>query len=273
MTDYVEQLERTISSHSSLLIADMAISDAIEEAVNDYLNGDLNDRQIRFALERVAREHYRSNARAAQELVRDLTEQNQRWTPVPLEVSGEALRIAVKDIQRNLREFKDSDGGESARALLEFRVRLSAEYASQKGFSDGMELSYKAVEEQGKSVYKVWVATYHSGDTCTHCLKLHGQIARVGKEFIAPAGLNVYGTLHGPQAHISCRCTAVYFVAADKDKEKFETGEVNLPLPTPGSSPRMIGVDDVSLLPLKVFMAILKALMKAVASLRTAAGL
>jgi len=266
MQSFDAQIARIRREKATVLLSDVAAQEAVTDALERYLRGERNDRQVRFDLEKIIREAYRTSARAAMEVMRFQAERNRRWAPVPKDLVTPTMERLIADVRRNLRTFKESDREptDARRAIVRFR--LSATTAAQAGFSEGQRLSALELLAEGEQVRKFWGANFYGNEPCDRCVRLHG--VEVGLDDVFPTydSISTYGPLYGPPLHPNCRCDALYIVVQNGNRDDV----VDLGEPT---EPTMISSATIKRMPVNVFKAVIGALSRALALLRKAARL
>lgn len=266
MKSLAEQIQIVQQFKAATNLSDSAAYHLIDEAMENFLGGGRNGRQVRFDLEKIVRRAYRASARAAQDAARQQAGKGKRWAPVPPGLVTETLERLLKDVRRNLQEFKDSEQEEKDYRKAVLRFRLSATVAAQKGFSDGQYLSFRALLEDGVQSRKYWLANFVDNEPCTDCANLHGMEVEAMSEFPRPGNYPIYVDLYGPPLHPQCRCTALYVVVDDTNDQEF-------PDLGAAAQPKMMKSETIKNMPLAIFRAIIGAVTRALDLLRKAAGL
>ena len=245
-------------------LSDTAARELVVRAVENFLSGSRNSRQVRFDLEKIIRTAYRTSARAAMSAAREQAGKGKRWAPVSKDLTSETLDRLLQDVRRNLNEFKESDKGDTAYRRAVLRFQLSATVAAQKGFSDGQKISFDVLDQDGERVRKHWIANFDGHQPCDHCVSLHGLEVEAASEFPRPVGVSIYVDLYGPPLHPRCQCTALYVVSPDPS-ERLDVQEA--------TKPTMIDSQTIKNLPLSIFKAVIGAVTRALDLLRKAVGL
>lgn len=267
MRTFSEQIARIRLKKAETLLGDVAAQEMVTHALEQYILGKRNDRQIRFDLEKIVRDAYRESARGAQDAARYQAGLGLRWAPVTKLLVTPTLRRLISDVRRNLAEFKESDRDESAFRKAVLRFRLSATTAAQAGFSDGQQIAFTDIRDSGTEVRKMWAANWdHGNQPCTRCVDLHGVEVGLDEQFPVPGGGETYTALYAPPLHPLCRCDGIYLVVENGNRDdKVDLGDP--------SEPKMIDSTTIKNMPLSVFRAVIGALGRALDLLRKAVGL
>lgn len=266
MKSLAEQMRIVQQYKDAATLSDTVARDLIEEAMENFLSGARNNRQVRFDLENIVRQAYRASARAAQDAAREQADQKKRWAPVPHGLTSETLTALLNDVRRNLQAFKDSEQDEKDYRRAVLRFRLSATVAAQKGFSDGQRIAFSDLIGQGTRVRKFWLANLVDNEPCNHCINLHGMEVDPLEQFPHPGDMKVYIDLYAPPLHPQCRCTALYLAVGNGNWDE----EPDFVSPQP---PRMMKSETIKKMPLGIFRAIIGAVTRALDLLRKAARL
>jgi hypothetical protein len=267
MRSFNEQISRIRQQKAKVLLSDIAAQELVTETMERYLKGERNDRQVRFDLENIIRDAYRQSARGAQEAARFQVGRGRKWAPVPKDITTDTLRRLLEDVRRNLREFKESEATERDVRRAVLRFRLSAGHAAQAGFSDGQQIAFTDLVNDGVEVRKFWGANFDHGNApCNDCINLHGVEVAIDAEFPTFGRISTYGPLYAPPLHPQCRCDGIYVVVENGNRDD----AVLLGEP---EEPKMIDSEFIRNMPVAIFKAIIGALARALDLLRKAAGL
>ncbi len=265
MTGFREQLQAARQAHDAASNLDAAAQKKILEAFDAWDSGDHSAQSVRWQLEAIIRSAYRASAAVA-------AEQYSResgipgWKPTEV-FNTQYLQNLLKDVRRNLREYKASDKGEVARRRAVFRMQLSAQVAAQRGFTDATNQSAQELKDFGFQLRKVWLANFAGNTPCEHCRELHGTEVGMNEDFpIGAADLKVYGDLSGPPRHPNCRCYVVILTVS------LENAMEALDIQNPGPAPKAMTTDDVKKMPDKIFAAVVKTLRKVIAFVKGSHG-
>lgn len=222
----------------------------ISRIFDSWSRGELNAQTVRYRLEGVVRSAYRASAGVA----RGVSQQN---SGIPEWVSHEVfnteyLQDLLKDVRRNLRDYKSGDLTE-AQAIS--RMEHSAGVAAQRGYTDQIIASYTELEDFGFEVRKYWVANFVDNTPCPDCRRLHGTSVGLHESFRAESGESgVYRDLIGPPRHPRCQCSLHMFVVTLENA--FESPDFE----EPQDSPSIISTKDVKKMSKGIFAAVLASL-------------
>lgn len=237
----------------------------IEELFNDWDDGQITNRQIRFRLERVVRSSYRASGAIAREHARRASELPD-WVPADQTFITPYLDSLRADVRRNLREYGAVRARKSAtpeevdkarrRALL--RIKHSAGVATTRGYTDGLIEAYSELEDFGFRLRKVWLANFVNNTPCRYCRALHGSQVGLRETFrVQVRGgtrLAVYRDLQGPPRHPQCKCYIVILTIT------LENAFDRIDVDTPDDPEDESSASAVRNLPFSIFRAIIAAL-------------
>lgn len=227
----------------------------IVEAYADWDMGELDARTVRYRLESIIRQAYRVSASIA---IEHTARQSglPDWKPSGTVYRTDYLEALLKDVRRNLREYKVSDRDDAARRRHILRLQHSAGVAAQRGYTDALIESYAELETYGYQLRKVWLANFVNNTPCPSCSELHGKGVGLREEFKVKSSdsSKVYLNLQGPPRHPRCQCWLCILVIDLDNAEE----ELDVDKPTQGKT--TMTTDEVKSLPAKVFTAVVKSL-------------
>ncbi len=253
MASYGDQIAAARTAH----LAASSIEDQARiniQAAFDAWDGGLEDaRTVRHRLERIIRQAYRASATLAAQFTSTQSGLPE-WKPSGTVFTSEYLSSLIKDVQRNLREFKASprDDPDYRRHIL--RLQHAAGVAAQRGYTDALIESYAELEAMGYTLQKVWLANFVNNNPCETCRALHGTSVGLRDEFKVKASdsAKVYLNLQGPPRHPRCRCYLCIIVT-----DLTNVGEeLDVDDPTPAAPFPHMTTDDVKKMPKKLFAAL-----------------
>lgn len=266
MPSFWAQFEAARKTNLSVRALEETSRRRIDQIFSEWSGGGHSDQSVRWALERVVRDSYRSSAAMA---LAHLSAQAgvPRWKP--RRMTAEALRSAyleglLADVRRNLREYKASDHGDTARRRAVSRIEHSAGVASSRGFTDAMVRGARELaEDHGFLVRKVWKANFVDHVPCELCAELDGNSVPLGKEFPTDNRLKVYGDLIGPPRHPRCQCWLVILIEGLENLDDDPTGT------SENEEPTSMTTDEIKNLPAPFFLRVVRWLRTLVRSLRS----
>ena len=263
MSSFGEQLRAAQAAHLAASALESSVRQQISNTFDEWDQGKLNAQTVRYRLESIVRTAYRSSAAvAAAHTAREAGIPG--WTPVSEIFSTEYLAALLKDLRRNLRDYKASAKEETDRRRAVLRIQHGAGVAAQRGYTDALIASYSELEGFGYVLRKVWMANFVNNVPCDHCRALHGTEVGLHEEFPAPTlrKLKIYHNLIGPPRHPRCRCyLAILIVSLENAFEKLD-----IQRPTP--APQTMSTDEVKRMPGGVFKAVVMALQKIISFVR-----
>lgn len=260
MAGFREQLQAAARAHAAASALESVSRQQIAQTFDGWDAGEFDARTVRYRLEAIVRQAYRSSAAvAAQHAARESGLPG--WSPVEV-FNTDYLQALLEDVRRNLREYKASDRGELARRRAVLRMQHSAGVAAQRGYTDQMIESYTELQDFGYRLRKVWLANVVNNTPCEYCRALHGTEVDLRAEFPSNARLKVYGDLLGPPRHPRCRCyLAILIVSLENALEALD-------IDNPGPAPQWMSTDEVKRMPSKVFRAAVQTLRRVVSFFR-----
>lgn len=259
MASFGEQLLAAQKAHRAASALDDAARKQVSDMFDQWEAGTLTNQTVRHRLEAIIRSSYRASAAIAAKLAMDQSGIS-GWKPQEEIFRTDYLTALIKDIQRNLREYKDSPMEDTDRRRAVLRMQLGATVAAQRGYTDATIASYKELSDFGIQTKKVWVANFADHTPCAECAALHGEVVGLEDAYKdGEDGPNVFDTLPGPPLHPRCQCYIVVLVVALENA--LETVDLENPAP-PAST---LTSDEVKSMPSLVFTAIVKTLKKILA--------
>lgn len=255
MTSFAAQLRAAKSAHLAASAVEAVARQQIEVAYNDWEAGLLDARTVRYRLEAIIRSAYRSSANVA---IAHTAAQSglPGWKPSGTVYRTEYLEALLKDVRRNLREYKQSDRTDTDRRRHVLRTQHSAGVGAQRGYTDALIESYAELEAYGYQLRKVWLANFEDHVPCPSCSSLHGKGVGLREEFKVKASdsSKVYLNLQGPPRHPRCQCyLCVLVVDLDNVQDPLDVDQ-------PKPSRTTMTTDEVKALPSKVFTAVVKSI-------------
>ena len=265
MPSYWAQFEAARQTNLSIRALDQTVRSRIEQVFVEWDSGQHSAQSVRWALEMVVREAYRSSAAVG---LAHLAAQAgiPRWRPRSM--VAESMRSAyldglLDDVRRNLREYKDSDRGPEARKKAVSRIQFSAGVASSRGHTDALlRAANELSRDYGFLLKKVWRANFLAHTPCELCAGLHGTSVPLGDSFPADSRLKVYGDLKGPPRHPRCMCWLVILIEGVENVDDDPTGASETDVP------ESMTTDEVKSLPTSFFRRVVGWLRKMVQGLR-----
>lgn len=255
MTGFAEQLQAAKTAHLAASALESVSRQQIVQAYADWESGELNAQTVRHRLEAIIRSAYRASANVA---IEHTAQQSglPDWKPSGTVYRTDYLESLLKDVRRNLREYKASDRTEADRRRHVLRTQHSAGVAAQRGYTDALIESYAELETYGYQLRKVWLANFENNVPCPTCTSLHGTGVGLRDEFKVQASdtAKVYLNLQGPPRHPRCQCYLCILVV-DLDNVM---DPLDIDKPKPGRS--TMTTDEVKSLPVKVFKAVVKSI-------------
>lgn len=254
MTSYGDQIAAARTAHQAASSIEAQARNNIQAAFDAWDRGEYDAQTIRHRLEAVIRQAYRASATLAAQFTARQSGLPQ-WKPSGTVFTSDYLSSLIKDVQRNLREFKSSprDDPDYRRHIL--RLQHAAGVAAQRGYTDALIESYSELEDLGYVLQKVWLANFINNTPCETCTALHGTSIGLREEFKVQASdtAKVYLNLQGPPRHPRCRCYLCILVTdLTNVGEELDVDHPSTSHPSPSMS-----TDDVKKLPKKVFLALL----------------
>jgi len=246
VASFSEQMKVHAASRQATSALEAVSRAAIVQAIVEWDDGVLDARSVRWRLEAIVRDAYRSSASVA----RSVSQQSSgldTWRSGEV-FNTEYLQSLLADVRRNLRDYKS---GILTREGAVLRLQHSAGVAAQRGYTDQILSSYTELEDFGLVVRKYWVANFVNNDPCPACRRLHGTAKDLHEDFKAESGEpGVYIDLAGPPRHPRCQCRLYIFTVTLENA--FETPDFE----QPQDAPSMMSTADVQRLPEKIFKAV-----------------
>lgn len=261
MARFAAQLRTAQSAHAAVNSLEAVARDQIDQAFDAWDAGLYDARTVRYRLEQIVRQAYRSSvALAVAHVGRQTEDLVPNWRPTNRVFVTPYLTSLISDIRRNLREYKADGLTPEARRRAVLRMRHSAGVAVQRGYTDALISGYGEMADMGLVLKKVWVAR---PTACPECARLHGTEVGLTDEF--PRGrLPVYIDLMGPPAHPHCQCQVVIFVVTLENAfDRVDLDEI----PTP-DRPQSMTAEAVRRMPSKIFTAFVTFVTSALDRLR-----
>lgn len=225
MAGFGEQIEASRVSHLAVRALEAAVRLKVVEALSEWEAGLETPQSIRWRLEAIIRDGYRSAAAVG---VAHVAAQAgiPGWRPVGVFRTA-YLDGLVADVRRNLREFKASDRDDVARRRAISRLSHSAGVAATRGYTDAVLDANRELEDFGFRLRKLWVANFINNSPCEYCEALHGVEVGLDEDFPTPSNkLKIYGDLKGPPRHPRCKCRLVILhVRFDNFFDSFDLDE------------------------------------------------
>lgn len=256
MASYGDQIAAARTAHLAASSIEDQARQNIKDAFDAWDMGQYDAQTIRHRLEQIIRQAYRASAVLAAQFT---TTQSglPEWKPSGTVFTSAYLTSLIKDVQRNLREFKSSpkDDPDYRRHIL--RLQHAAGVAAQRGYTDALIESYAELEKLGYSLQKVWLANFVNNTPCPTCQALHGTSVGLREDFkvLASDTAKVYLNLQGPPRHPRCRCYLCILVTDLTNVDE----ELDVDNPAPANPVKSMTTDDVKKLPKKVFLALVSS--------------
>jgi len=202
---YAEQLQVAKSSHLAAIALETSARYQIELSFALWDSGAYSPQSIRYRLENVIRLSYRLSAGTAAESVQGVY--GQPGWKAPVVTNSPYLQALLRDVRRNLREYKASNRTETDRKRAISRIQHSAGVAAQRGYTDSLIEGFSALVDKGFKVVKFWVANFENNSPCEIWSSLHGKGIGLRDEFtFNDKEAAVYIDLQGPPRHPRCQC-------------------------------------------------------------------
>jgi len=267
MASFGEQFEASRKTNQAIRALEVSVRMRIAEAFADWVDGRHSDQSVRWAMEAIIRDAYRSAAAVG---LAHLSAQAgvPRWKPTGMRV--EVLRSAyldglLEDVRKNLREYKAGPHDDAARARFVSRIAHSAGVAASRGHTDALlRGARELVDTYGFVVRKVWRANFVNHVPCELCGALEGTEVGLGEEFPSDNRLKVYGDLKGPPRHPRCMCWLVILIEGLENYNDSTTEDSTT------SERETLSTDEVQKMSPGFFVKIVHWLRKLVRTLRSA---
>lgn len=258
MASFRQQLDLAEAARIAVSSLEAQSRREINEIFVQWELGNLTNQTVRYRLEAVIRDAYRTSAAVAYQAA----QQNsglEGWTPA-VTFNTEYLQDLLSDVRRNLRDYKASAQTEKDRRRAVSRIEHSAGVAAQRGYTDQTIAAYTELEDFGYQLRKVWVANFIDNVPCPSCTRLHGTQIGLHEMFREESGEpGVYRDLIGPPRHPRCQCKIVVLVLT------LENAFDKLDIVDPPAAPQFMTTEQVKKMPMAIFKSV-------VAVLRTIAG-
>jgi hypothetical protein len=250
-------MEDSRTAHLAVTALDEAARLQIAAAYLAWDAGELNAQTVRHRLEAIVRMSYRAASQVGAEAAQRAAGDIPGWKPKAV-FNNDYLQDLLKDVRRNLREYKASKRTDADRRRAVLYTQHSAGVAAQRAFTDSTIESYANVEALGYEVIKIWLANFVDNTPCQHCRDLHGTRVGLREPFKVPTKtLKIYRDLQGPPRHPRCHCyLCVLVVNLENAFEEIE------PLKPPTTAPVTMTTQEVKKIPAKVFSSIVGVLKK-----------
>jgi hypothetical protein len=262
VASFGEQIEASRQSHLAVRALEESVRLQVEAAFLDWENGDETNQSIRWRLERIVRDAYRSAAAVG---VAHTSAQSgiPGWRPVGV-FNTDYLQGLLADVRRNLRDYKKSSRDAVARRRAVSRIEHSAGVGATRGYTDATLETNRELRDFGYMVRKLWLANFVNNVPCEFCQALHGEEVGLDEDFPTDSNLlKVYGDLKGPPRHPRCKCRLV--ILHVRLENLFE--RLNVEDPRDGTTNTM-STSEIQALPKGVFGTITRGLRKVIRFLR-----
>lgn len=256
MTSFSEVLDLARTARDALNALEDTSREHMFSHFGKFENGLMSYGELRVEILRQARAGFLSSGVLANEHIKSLaTRASLPEIKLPLLHTAPVLEGVLKDIQKNLEVFRDSERNETSLRRLRFRSWLSVQAAVRRGFTENQLASARALKAQGAALHKVWLANFNNNTPCATCRALHGVEVELEEEF--PHGDSksprVFFGLFGPHRHPNCKCFMLIFVVTLEDTSF-------VPEPPIVTEEKFMTSRDVRRLPRAVYRAVLATL-------------
>lgn len=255
MASFAEQIAAAEAAHAAVAALEQTARARISQAFSDWENGKITDRDIRTQTEAIVRSAYRASVTVGHTHTAEMAELG-AWVPQTRVFNTEYLAALLKDVRRNLKEYKKSERTEVDRRRVVLRIQHSAGVGAEQGYTDAIIAGAAELEDFGYELEKYWVANFKGNLPCKYCRKLHGTGVPLHEEFKHPGGLKIYLHLQGAPLHPRCQCKIIVLIRTLENA--FETPDFEEPDSTP--APVFMTTDQVKTIPQKIFDALRKVL-------------
>lgn len=262
MASFGDQIESSRQSHLAVKALEASVRSQIEQVFADWENGAESAQSVRWRLERIVRNAYRSAAAVG---VSHVSAQSgiPGWRPVGVFNTSYLLGL-IADVRRNLRAYKASPRTAADRRRAISRIEHSAGVGATRGYTDAVLETNRELRDFGFMVRKLWLANFEDNTPCVFCQALHGKEVDLDKSFPTDSNLlKVYGDLKGPPRHPRCKCRIV--ILHVRLENLFERLNVDGP---PESASNTLTTSEVKAMPSGVFGFITRGLRKIIRFLR-----
>lgn len=205
MASFGEQIEASRVSHLAVRALEVSVRLQIADAMSAWDRGDYTAQSVRWKLEAIVRDAYRSAAAVG---VSHVSRQSgiPGWRPVGV-FNTDYLQGLLADVRRNLRDYKASDKSDIARRRAISRMAHSAGVGATRGYTDAILETNRELRDFGFMVRKLWLANFENNTPCEFCQALHGTEVALDHDFPSDRNvLKIYGDLKGPPRHPRCKC-------------------------------------------------------------------
>ena len=261
MASFGEQIEASRVAHLAARALEASVRQQVRDAFLDWENGEETAQSIRWRLEAIIRNAYRSAAAVG---VAHVSAQSgiPGWRPVGV-FRTTYLDGLVGDVRRNLRAYKASGHTEVDRRRALSRIEHSAGVAATRGYTDAVLESNRELDDFGFRLRKVWIANFIDNTPCEFCAELHGMEVDLDSDFPTDVNaLKIYGDLKGPPRHPRCKCRlTILHVQFDNFFERLD-------IDAPEDVDETITTDEVQAMPQGVFNFFTRGLRRIIRFLR-----
>jgi hypothetical protein len=263
MASFGDQIEAARRSHLAVKSLESSVRQQVATAIAEWEYGVESDQSIRHRLENIVRNAYRSAAAVG--TAHTIRQSGMpEWVPSEKVFTSDYLAALLKDVRRNLRDYKAGPQLEDDRRRLVTRAQHSAGVAATRGYTDSVIKSYIQLEDMGFSLRKLWMANFEGNTPCIHCRALHGTETGLRDEFPikSDSKLKVYQDLTGPPRHPRCQCYLVVLIVS------LENAFEKLDVKAPKTAASSMTTDEVKKMPFSVFRAVVVTLQKVIKLIR-----
>lgn len=261
MASFGDQIEASGRSHEAVKALEASVRLQVEEAIQAWERGEETAHSIRWRLERIVRDAYRSTAAVG---VAHVSRQSgiPGWRPVGV-FNTVYLQGLLADVRRNLRAYKASSRTAVDRTRLISRTEHSAGVGATRGYTDAVLETNRELRDFGFLVRKLWLANFVNNVPCEFCQALHGTEVPLDDDFPTDTNLlKVYGDLKGPPRHPRCKCRLVILHV------RLENFFERLNVDAPGEATDTLSTSEIQAMPRGVFQTITRGLRKIIQWLR-----
>lgn len=263
MTSFGEQIESSRQSHLAVRALEESVRRQVGEVFTAWERGEETAQSVRWRLENVVRNAYRSGAAVG--VVHTGAEAGiPGWRPVGV-FNTAYLQGLLVDVRRNLREYKASPRTDKDRRRAISRIEHSAGVGATRGYTDALIVSGNELRDFGFMVRKLWLANFLGNTPCDFCQVLHGKEVPLNESFPSDSNLlKIYGDLKGPPRHPRCKCRLVLLLV--RLENLFERLDVNNP--KPGGTTNTMTTSEIQSLPNGVFSLFTRGLRRIIRFLK-----
>lgn len=263
MASFGEQIESSRQSHLGVRALEESVRIQINEVFDAWERGEETAQSVRWRLESVVRNAYRSAAAVG---IRHMGAESgiPGWRPVGV-FNTAYLQGLLADVRRNLRDYKASPRTAKDRRRAVSRIEHSAGVGATRGYTDSVLATGAELRDFGFMLRKLWLANFENNTPCEFCQALHGKEVALNESFPTDSNLlKVYGDLKGPPRHPRCKCRLVILLV--RLENLFERLDVNDP--RPGGSTNTMTTSEIQSLPKGVFGLVTRGLRKIIRFLK-----